>query len=122
MDVDVVFTGACQYNLGTYLGRDEFRDIFEGMMGKEAGQYDVGNLNEKMYGVLREYKGKKTVVHVFYSKKELTYERQIIDLMHDLKQYKIPFRDVESDFEKHEDVSYPFVDYVKDYFNQIDNE
>jgi len=25
LDVDVVFTGACQYNLGTYLGRAEFR-------------------------------------------------------------------------------------------------
>ena len=38
------------------------------------------------------------------------------------EQYQIPFRDAESGFEKHEDVAYPFVDFVKEYFNQIDNE
>lgn len=120
LDVDVVFTGACQYNLGTYLGRTEFRDILEGMMGKEAGQREVECLNEKMYDALRNYKGSKTVVHVFYSKKELTYERQIIDLLRDLKDNNIPFKDVESDFEKHEDVAGPFVQYVSDYFKQME--
>ena len=52
-----------------------------------------------------------------YSKKELTYERQIIDLLRDLKQLGIPYKDVESDFERHEDVSTSFVKYVKDFFN-----
>lgn len=119
---DAIFTGACQYNLGTYLWREEFRPIFYGMMGKEAGEKEVELLNDAIRGKLRENAGCKTVVHVFYSKKEKTYERQIIDLLHDLEQYQIPFRDAESDFEKHEDVAYPFVDYVKEYFNQIDNE
>lgn len=122
LDVDIVFTGACQYNLGTYLGRSEFRDIFEGMMGKEAGEREVNLLNEKMYETLRTYKGNKTIVHVFYSKKELTYERQIVDLLRDLKDNNIPFEDVESDFEKHEDVAGPFVKYVNDYFKQLKNE
>lgn len=112
LNVDIVFTGACQYNLGTYLGRAEFRDIFEGMMGKDAGEQEVNHLNELMYETLRTYKGNKTVVHVFYSKKELTYERQIINLIQDLKENNILFEDVESDFEKHEDVAGPFVQYV----------
>ena len=120
MNVDVVFTGACQYNLGTYLGREEFRDIFEGMMGKYAGQQQVELLNEMMYNTLKNFHGNNTSVHVFYSKKELTYERQIIDLLHDLKQYNIPFEDVESDFEKHEDVGKPFANYVINYFKQIE--
>ena len=91
-------------------------------MGKEAGEKEVELLNEAIRGKLRENAGCKTVVHVFYSKKEKTYERQIIDLLHDLEQYQIPFKDAESNFEKHEDVAYPFVDYVKEYFNQNDNE
>lgn len=122
LGVDVVFTGACQYNLGTYLARTEFRDIFEGMMGKDAGEHEVKLLNELMYETLRTYKGDKTIVHVFYSKKELTYERQIVDLLRDLKDNNIPFEDVESDFEKHEDVAGPFVKYVNDYFKQLKNE
>ena len=84
---DEIFSGACQYNLGTYLWREEFRDIFYGMMG----------------------------IHVLYSKKEMTYERQIIDLLHDLSEFDVPFVDIESDFEKHEMVSEPFVKYVKSY-------
>lgn len=122
LDVDVVFTGACQYSLGTYLGRAEFRNIFEGMMGKEAGQCEVEHLNKKIYDSLRNYNGDKTTVHVFYSKKELTYERQIIDLLRDLKDNNIPFEDIESDFEKHEDVAGPFVKYVNDYFKKLKNE
>lgn len=118
----MVFSGACQYNLGTYLGRAEFRDIFEGMMGREAGERDVKHLNELMYETLQTYKGNKTVVHVFYSKKELTYERQIVDLLRDLKENNIPFKDVESDFVKHEDVAGPFVKYVNEYFKQLKNE
>lgn len=117
--MDIVFTGACQYNLGTYLGRVEFRDIFEGMMGKDAGEHEVNHLNELMYETLRTYKGNKTVVHVFYSKKELTYERQIINLIQDLKDNNILFEDVESDFEKHEDVAGPFVEYVNDYLSNL---
>lgn len=92
------------------------------MMGKEAGEREVKLLNKKMYEALRTYKGNKTNVHVFYSKKELTYERQIVDLLQDLKDNNIPFEDVESDFEKHEDVAGPFVQYVNDYFKQLKNE
>lgn len=119
---DAIFTGACQYNLGTYLWRKEFRPIFYGMMGKDAGEKEVELLNDAIRGKLRGNAGCKTVVHVFYSKKEKTYERQIIDLMHDLEYYQIPFKDIESDFERHEDVAYPFIDYVKECFNQIENE
>ena len=112
------FSGACQYNIGNYLWREAFREIFYGMMGKNAGLKEVDLLNDTIRRVLRDSSGTKSIVHVFYSKKELTYERQIIDLLHDLKQYNIPFIDVESDFEKHEDVAFPFVSYVNNHFNQ----
>lgn len=116
---DHIFSGACQYNLGTYLWREEFREIFYGMMGENAGENEVGLLNDTVRGKLRECSGCKSVVHVFYSKKELTYERQIIDLLCDLREFQIPYKDVESDFEKHEDVACPFADYVNEQFDII---
>ena len=88
------------------------------MMGEKAGLKEVDVLNDTIRRVLRDSSGTKSIVHVFYSKKELTYERQIIDLLHDLKQNNIPFKDIESDFEKHEDVALPFVNYVNNHFNQ----
>ena len=117
LGADAIFTGACQYNLGTYLWREEFRKIFYSMMGEDAGMDEVSLFNSIIKNKLRENSGTQTEVHVVYSKKELTYERQIIDLLRDLKQLGIPYKDVESDFERHEDVSTPFVKYVKDFFN-----
>ena len=119
---DDIFSGACQYNLGTYLWRKEFREIFYGMMGKEAGEKEVELLNHSLRDKLRKNNGTRSTIHVFYSRKELTYERQIIDLLHDLKEFEIPFRDVEADFDKHEDVAKPFVDYVISFFNRYKNE
>ena len=116
---EAIFTGACQYNLGTYLWREEFRDIFYGMMGEKAGLREVSYLNDLLRNKLRDSRGTNTIVHVIYSKKELTYERQIVDLLHDLKEYGIPFRDVECDFEKHEEVSKPFVKYVNGYLSNL---
>lgn len=120
---DEIFSGACQYNLGTYLWREEFRDVFYGMMGKDAGQKEVEMLDNIVKAKVRESVKGKSKVHVFYSKKELTYERQIIDLLHDLKENEVPYEDVESDFEKHELVAGPFVKYVNDYLgNKLNNE
>ena len=62
---------------------------------------------------LGKHTGCSAKLHVFYSKKELTYERQIVDLMAKLKECNIPFYDVESDFENHEDVGRPFLAYLK---------
>lgn len=112
---DEIFSGACQYNLGTYLWREEFRDIFYGMMGKNAGQKEVDMLNDIVKAKVRAGSKGSSRIHVLYSKKEMTYERQIIDLLHDLSEFDVPFVDIESDFEKHEMVSEPFVKYVKSY-------
>ena len=116
--VNEVFSGACQYNLGTYLWREEFRKIFYGMMGKGTGKNEVAVLNQIIKQKIKECKGNDTIIHVFYSKKELTYERQIVDLLHDLDTYGIPHLKIESDFEKHEDVASPFVQYVFNYLGE----
>lgn len=113
-----IFSGACQYNVGDYVWREEFRGIFYGMMGKDAGQEEVDLLNDIVKAKVREARKGKSMIHVFYSKKEKTYERHIIDLLSDLKKYEVPFVDIESDFEKHELVAEPFVKYVNNYLGK----
>lgn len=110
---DEIKAGACQYYLGSYLHRPDHEKIFKGMMGKNASERECKILNNKMPDCLEKHTGCSSKVHVFYSKKELTYERQIVDLMAKLKECNIPFYDVESDFENHEDVGRPFLAYLK---------
>lgn len=109
---DEIFSGACQYNIGSYLHRPDHEDIFRGMMGRNASELECKILNDKMPKCLESHSGCSSRVHVFYSKKELTYERQIVDLLSKLKECDIPFCDVEAYFETHEEVGKPFLAYL----------
>ena len=109
---DEIFSGACQYNLGSYLHRPDHEDIFKAMMGQDASEKECKLLNDIMPKCLENHSNCHSKVHVFYSKKELTYERQIIDLLAKLKECNIPFYEIESDFENHEDVGKPFLAYM----------
>lgn len=112
-NVSEIYSGACQYNLGTYLHRPDHEMIFKGMMGANASERECKILNDKMPNCLEQHSNCSTKVHVFYSKKELTYERQIIDLLAKLKSCNIPFCDIESDFVEHDEVGAPFLKYLK---------
>ena len=92
--------------------------IFHGMMGAEAGQTEIDRLNNVVKDKIKEKKNTKTTIHVLYSKKELTYERQIVDLLKDLETNHVPYLDIERFFENHDDVSGPFVEYVKEFFSE----
>lgn len=119
---DVIFSGACQYNLGSYLHRPDHEKIFETMASSNGcGDFDKEEWNRKlnsiMPSVIEKNRDSKSEVHVIYSKKELTYQRQIIDLLEKLHQCHIPTKDIEMQFEKHEEVGKPFIQYVLSYFN-----
>lgn len=118
VNATAIFSGACQYNLGTYVTRPERIEIFHGMMGSKAGKAEIDRLNNMVKDKIKEKKNTKTVIHVLYSKKELTYERQIVDLLKDLEANHIPYLDVERFFENHDEVSAPFVEYVKEFFSE----
>ena len=115
-----IFSGACQYNLGSYLHRPDHEKIFLSMMGETAGEREADILNDIMPNQLEKDSNSKSVVHVFYSKKELTYQRQIVDLLNKLKECHIPYVEKEEFFEKHEDVGYTFMKYVESFFNHSD--
>ena len=70
-----------------------------------------------MPSVIEKHRNCNSEVHVIYSKKELTYQRQIIDLLEKLHLCNIPTKDIEMHFETHDDVGKPFIQYVLSIFH-----
>lgn len=118
-DVDAIFSGACQYNLGTYLTCTKHLPIFYGMMGKEAGTKELDTLNRQLPALLEEKKDTTTIVHLLYSKLEPTYEEEIIDLKKDLEDANIPFKIQEESFQEHDQVGKYFPSYVISCISQL---
>ena len=115
-NASAIFSGACQYYLGSYLHRPDHELIFKGMMGKEAGSRDAELLNSIMPNQLEKYKkAYNGNIHIIYSKKDLTYERQLIDLLHQLASNNYNYYEIESDYERHEDIGRPFLKYLREY-------
>lgn len=115
-NASAIFSGACQYNLGSYLHRSDHERIFKGMMGNDAGIEEAELLNSVMPKQLEKYsKTYNGSIHIIFSKKDLTYERQLIDLIHQLTLNHYSFYELESDYERHEDIGRPFLNYLRDY-------
>lgn len=113
-----IIAGACQYNLGTYLHREDHEHIFKGMMGRDAGQKEADFLDSVMPLMLEQHANSQVVVYLLYSKAELTYQRQIIDLIKKLHECNITLKEKVESFEKHEDVGYYFLPYLKQIINE----
>lgn len=117
-----VFAGACQYNLGTYLSKDTRRKVFLEMMGRETNEEDATVLNTVMPTILRKHQGAPTVVHMVYSKKDLTYERQLVDMLAELERDGYTVIEKEETYEKHADIGVPFLNYMLNYFTEAQKE
>lgn len=114
-NADAILSGACQWNLGTYLHRPDHEKIFLSMMGPNASDKECRELNEVMPNQIKRHNSYNGVIHLLYSKKDLTYERQIVDLIKDLKANNLRFIEKEEFFEKHSDVGYPFLAYLRNF-------
>ncbi len=106
-----IFSGACQYRVGQYLHRDEHKDILERMMADNSEE-TVHLLDTKIETQLASKISIDSLIHLFYSTKELTYERQIIPLMADLKHYGYSYVEDINNFPKHDDVGIFFPEYL----------
>lgn len=118
-NVEAIFSGACQYNLGYYLHRPDHELIFKSMMGYLAdgdGEKGLAVLQSVMPDIIEKNNESNTIVHLFYSKNELTYERQIIDLIKKLRENNIRVIEKVETFNNHEDVGYFFLPYLQSYF------
>ncbi len=116
-----IFSGACQYNIGSFLHRPDHEPIFKAMMGKDSGQPQADLLNSVMPNKLEKHMNSYSgTIHLLYSKKDRTYERQLIDLIKKLKICQYSFVEIEEFFENHDDVGKPFLNYMRKFlFNEM---
>lgn len=108
-----IFSGACQYHLGTYLNVPTRYRIFEGMMGKNASKKEEAVLNDFMPSIIMNNKDSQSVVYLLYSKQEHTYEEDVKDLIDDLNKNNIPIVEQEEFFRDHNSVGGYFIPFVK---------
>ena len=120
-NADIILTGACQYNIGSYLHRPDHEKIFLSMMGENASEKECAYLNSLLPNLLEEYKNTwKGKLYLLYSKNELTYERQIVDLINKLNECKYPYTEILETFEEHEEVGIPFLNLIKRTISNLD--
>lgn len=117
-DATDIFAGACQYNIGDYLHRNDHESIFRGMMGDGAGDQESEVLNNIIKNRIRESANSSTVIHLIYSKGDLTYKRHIIDLIKDLEYSNIKTMHRIEVFSEHSDIGIYFPKYVVGYLNR----
>lgn len=109
-----IISGACQYNLGTYLS--DYPEIFKPMMGSDFNAKDIRNLNEIMPNILRENSRCQTLIHLIYSTEEVTFTKETVDLLKQIKSCNIPFKEKIFDFREHDMIGPVFISYLQDYF------
>lgn len=111
-NVTEVFASACQYHVGNYLNTEHLKKVLEGMMGKNYGPDDVKKVNDELPNMIEEKSHSTTTINLFYSEKDLTYQKHIVDLMNDLSQAEISFSKTIDDYEKHGDNGFYFKDHL----------
>ncbi len=107
-----IYSGACQYRVGTYLNRPEHLKILKAMMGDMVEEEAIRLLDKKIEEIVRNSKNECSIINLFYSTKELTYERQIAPLIKDLEELQYPYTKTVKDFPKHDDVGIFFPEYL----------
>lgn len=113
--VSRIVVGACQYNIGTYVSREGFKPIFYAMMGEQAGEKERILLDSLIRDELDKASSESFYpeIHVLFSRKELTFERQIKDLLEKLEEKKFPTILKEEFFEDHSEVGKYFGPYLR---------
>ena len=118
-NAESVYSGACQYRVGTYLNRPQHTKILQGMMGPMDTDKAISLLDKKIETIIRSSTRIDGIINLFYSTKELTYERQIAPLIKDLDEMKCSYSKDINDFPKHDDVGIYFPEYLIKKLNVI---
>jgi hypothetical protein len=110
-NANYIFSGACQFLVGTYLGREEHIRILEGMIGDLDKETMIAKLDTKIAEIIRQHKN-SNAINLLYSTEELTYERQIIPLKACLDDYGVTYNEKIEQFKDHSEVGNVFPIYV----------
>lgn len=110
-EVEAIFSGACQYNLGTYLSSEVHKDILNSMVGGQ--NVDKNVLDNIIRNLIVSETGHRSKVFVLYSKNEPTYDEEIKDLLHDLYEHHYDVTEKVENFIEHGEVGKYFPSFVK---------
>ena len=107
-NADLIYAGACQYNLGDYLANHEHPEYYAKVTGKERNDESTSLLNNALPRMIEQHRNSTTLIHLLYSKNEHTYQDHIVDLIKALDQYNIKHTDYIETFKEHYMVGGPF--------------
>ena len=118
-NVGEVFCSACQYHVGDYLNTDfdNRKKIMEGMMGKNYTSVIVRKLNEELPLMIEDNAHSNTIINLYYSEKDNTYQKHIVYLMNDLKSAEIQYTTTIDDYVDHGDNGIYFSKHLKKRFS-----
>lgn len=113
-NVEHIFSGACQYNLGDYLSVPVHIPILKAMMGSTSDTV-IKLLNEVMPAHIEQHKNSNTCVHLVYSTEEHTYAEHTVDLIHKLNCCNITHIDEIHKFKEHREIGSYYLAYVTNF-------
>lgn len=116
-----IYSGACQYRIGTYLNTADRVLVFKAMMGVQAAEKEQAILDAEMPQLITKYKGLPSRVHLLYSKEEHTYEDDIKYLIKDLDDSNINHDDKVETFTDHGEVGKYFSPWIKNELEKLIN-
>lgn len=110
--------GACQYYIGSYLNRDKHHKVLVEMLGEKYDEKMIDVLNSKVKEQICLNCTNHGLIHLLYSKNELTYERQIMHLQYELDKNAYQYEEKIETFEDHSTVGTYFVPYFIEWFGK----
>lgn len=116
-NADHILIGSPQYHLGEYLSENEYHEkIRDAIIG--GTKYDKSWLDALVETCMKN-SDKKSVVHLMYSSKEASYERDVSCLIDDMIRNGIRLEAVDAGYESHGDTGVYFSAYLKDQLQQL---
>ena len=82
-------------------------------MGKNYCSDDVKRVNEELPKMIKEKTQSRTLINLYYSEKDHTYEDHIVDLKRDLDAAGIHYTITTDDYVKHSDNGFFFKEHLK---------
>lgn len=113
-----IFAAACQYHIGKYVSSEMPDDkVFYAMMGYNAGKKEILILDNVIPDLLRKYRGSDSVIHIFCSKQDPTYEHHIKDLINSLDYYGYNYSETLESYAVHSQVGESFLKRLQSRFS-----
>lgn len=86
-------------------------------MGKNYGPDDVKRVNDELPSMIKRMAHSDTLVNLYYSEKDHTYQDHIVDLKRDLDSAGIKYTITMDDYVKHSDNGFYFSNHLKKIFS-----